>query len=365
MITQNAPTKTMRAATVKQHGGTIDADIQVVDDFPRPALRRKKGEMIIRVLACSLAPGDLRVHRGDCDLLQSPGFFPYVPGGDVCGYVEEVEPGAPFKKGDVVISMFGPTAAGPGPAGGLAEYCAVLVAHSVLKPESVSEIDGAAMASSALTAYTAVRHVRAGDRVLVIGGSGGVGCHLLQLLKAAGASHVATTSTQAELTKSLGADVVIDYRTQHWWDLPAYQRQPFDIVFDLMGGMQGWPAASRSGAVKRGSRGGRWVTTAPDDPHFPIHSTAQALGCMLPILGRASYSRLAFWSAPKYTYHLGIEPKRGNLQGLAQAVADGKLKIVLDPASPLPFTTEGVRRAFHVQDSKHAHGKVVVQIAKA
>lgn len=352
----------MRAATISKHGGNLETDLHVVDDFSRPALRSGKGEMVVRVLTCALAPGDVRVWSGECDLFQSPGFFPYVPGGDVCGVVEEVEADAPFEKGDVVISMFGPGPAGPGPAGGLAEYAVVRVENSVLKPASLSALEGAALASSSLTAFTAAAKVRPSDRVLVLGGAGGVGTGLVQLSRRAGASFVAATSTQRDLVLQLGADVVHDYRIEKWWELPQYKAQPFDIVFDCVGGKTGWPACSASGAVKTGAHGGRWVTMVPDEPNFEIHSTLQALGLLVPILSRAIGSRVWPFNRPRYTYHLGIA-EVAQLGATAKAAGSEAFKVVLDSASPLPFTAEGVRTAFRLQQSRRAHGKVVVQVA--
>ncbi|KAG8467234.1 hypothetical protein KFE25_000550 [Diacronema lutheri] len=355
----------MQAATVSQHGGSLDEVVRVANGVVKPALRRGKGEMVVRVLACALAPGDVRVWSGECDLMQSPGFFPYIPGGDVCGVVEDVEPGAPFKVGDVVISMFGPSAAGPGPAGGLAEYAVVGVKRSTLKPPSLSPLEGAALASSGLTAFTAAAKIRPSDRVLVLGGAGGVGSSIVQLARRRGASFVAATSTQRELVASLGAHVVHDYTREEWWTLPAYKAAPFDIVFDCVGGLAGWPTCSASGAVKSASQGGRWITIVPDEPNFHIHSVGQALGHLRPILGRAIASRA--WPPttrvrPRYTYHLGIDPVH-LLGATADAAAKGEFKVVLDSASPLPFTADGVLKAFHLQRSKHAHGKLVVQVA--
>jgi len=99
----------------------------------------------------------------------------------------------------------------------------VKVKHSVLKPPSVSAVDGAAIASSKLAAYTVARMLRAGDRVLVLGGAGGVGSTLIQLASKAGPSFLAATTTQVELVKSLGAELSIDYRLENWWEKPEFK----------------------------------------------------------------------------------------------------------------------------------------------
>lgn len=69
----------------------------------------------------------------------------------------------------------------------------------------------------------AKRHISPGNRVLILGGSGGVGTFLIQLAKQYDASFIATTSTGGQLLTSLGADRVIDYRKESWWDIPEFE----------------------------------------------------------------------------------------------------------------------------------------------
>jgi len=89
------------------------------------------------------------------------------------------------------------------PKGGLAEYALVKKAHTSLVPDSLSLVEAAALPSSALAAMRcAEAHMRKGDRVLVLGASGGVGVHLVQFLRIFGASHIAGTSTAAGLLAS-------------------------------------------------------------------------------------------------------------------------------------------------------------------
>ena len=65
---------------------------------------------------------------------------------------------------------------------------------------------------------------------------------------------------------------------------------------------------------------------------------------------------------PKYIWHVGLDLKPGHLEELGKLVEEGKLRVVLDPISPVPFDTERIQLAFHLMESRHAHGKVVVQI---
>ena len=105
-----------------------------------------------------------------------------------------------------------------------------LAAH---KPPTLSALLAACCPTSAVTAYYFVRevaHVREGDRVLVLGGSGGVGSAAVQLSKLAGASFVATITTQESMLLALGADAALDYHTADWWTHPEFIETPFDVV---------------------------------------------------------------------------------------------------------------------------------------
>lgn len=201
----------MRCVLVAAHGTDIDKLLSITSDRPKPV--RKKGELLVRVQACALAPGDVRVMKGDCDFYQSPGSFPYTPGGDLCGVIEEADPDSRFKTNDTVVAMFEL----PGPLNGLAEYAIVKESNAELKPESISAIDASALTSSSLTALLAAKkHVKEGDRVLVLGGSGGVGTFFVQMARNATASYIASTSTDKEMLQSLGVDRVIDYTKEKW-----------------------------------------------------------------------------------------------------------------------------------------------------
>ncbi|CAN0275730.1 unnamed protein product, partial [Hapterophycus canaliculatus] len=117
------------------------------------------------------------------------------------------------KVGDRVIATNGMN-----PTGGLAEYAVVPTKFAGKAPPDVDPVQAAALPNSPITAMHAVKaaKLKEGDRVMVLGGSGGVGSSLLQLSKDAKASFVATTSTAEALCLSLGADVVIDYRENNW-----------------------------------------------------------------------------------------------------------------------------------------------------
>ena len=111
----------MKCALVTKFGKANEV-VVVASDYARPALVRGSGQVLVRVQACSFTPGDIRMSSGSCDLIKKPDAFPYIPGLDVCGIVEEVEEGeTKFKVGDRVAGTWGDTFG----VGGTAEYAAL------------------------------------------------------------------------------------------------------------------------------------------------------------------------------------------------------------------------------------------------
>ena len=328
------------------------------------------------MLACSLAPGDVRVLRGDASFMQQPRDMPYIPGGDVCGEVVAVDPKDPtrFAIGHRVIAMFQPGT----PQDGLAQYALVRTDHCAHAPPSVTSAEAAALPSSALVAMVLSQHVREGDRVLILGASGGVGAHLVQLVKHAGASFIAGTTSKSErLLRDLGVDRPIDYSREQWWEVPELVADPVDLVFDLASGADGWPRTREGRAAKPATRGGRYFTTMPGTARPIIRpgilSVLDILKMMWSMLLVAAGARLGSSSVPSYNMPAllipskrtadGRQPVETNIEALARHVTAGELKPILDPAGPFPFTADGIAQAFQLQASRHALGKVVIEVA--
>ncbi|CAN0367148.1 unnamed protein product, partial [Scytosiphon promiscuus] len=90
------------------------------------------------------------------------------------------------------------------------------------------------------------------------------------------ASFVATTSTAEAMCLSLGADVVINYREKNWYEDERFKAEPFDVVFDCVGWRDEWKESGRTGALKNGWNGGRYITIATaDNPQ--IHTVWQVI----------------------------------------------------------------------------------------
>lgn len=313
-----------------------------------------QNELLIKVHACSISPGDMLMIKGNM-IFMHPSKFPFVPGMDVAGEVVDANGLANFQVGDIVVASNGTL-----PIGGMAQYMAIQVDEAVVKPPDNVSVEEAAASSSAITARNAIiDYVTKGDRVLILGGSGGVGSAAIQIAKShAGASFVATTSTQEELCKSLGADVVLNYREENWWE-KDWNEELFDVIIDTVGGGNFTNKANL--VLKSGRQGGRFVAVAGDDPKPDCRTWWKAIQFFASILRRPLYTWIHKSSLPAYTLLMPYGIPKGRKEVL-DWMSNGSLKVVLDKKSPLPFTEEGVREAFQAVASGRAHGKVVVSI---
>mmetsp|Transcript_54227 Transcript_54227/g.101661 ORF Transcript_54227/g.101661 Transcript_54227/m.101661 type:complete len:356 (-) Transcript_54227:178-1245(-) len=349
----------MKCMLVKDHGNidALDDILYMSQNWPRP--KRGKGQTLIRVQACSLAPGDVRTMSGMTKFVQMPkSGFPYIPGGDVVGIVEEEDPESnKFRVGDCVVARFHDT-----PSGGLAEYCAVKTSLAAIKPESISAIEAAALPASVVVAVIVVQTwVRQGDRVLVLGATGGVGSHVVQLLKGRGASFVAAAARDVSILDARHVDRTIDYTKESWWDTPEFKASKFDLILDFAAFPHAW--ANCGSVLKTGAQGGRFITTAGDTPYFQVLSMRDVCGLLIKLFGRSCWTGCAGRSVPKYSWFIGglSDPITDETWAMVfKAIEEGHLKPCLDPSGPFPFSEAGVRQAFALQAGRHAHGKVVI-----
>jgi len=262
-----------------------------------------------------------------------------------------------FKAGDCIVGtwdLFG--------IGGLAEYTLVSTKKASLLPPAVDPVVGAAMANSASHAVQVADASKAktGDRVLVLGGSGGVGTILLQLLKSRGA-HVTATSSDTALLKDLGADEAVNYKTQDWWDAPAIKGQAFDVVIDCAEGSKAWKKACSTGILRRG---GLWIAVVLQDWHIRVKAIPDMFSLLVPgMLRSMSTSVTSGFGARRYKMHLG-EANGKTISDVLQMITESKIKPILDKASPHPFTQEGVIEAMTLHEDRKGKGKIVVKISE-
>ena len=192
---------TMKAIRYSTYGGP---DVLRLEEVPVPAIG--EGEVLVRVHAAGVNPGDWQIRSG----LAGDRFgLPYIPGWDISGVVVSV--------GEAVIGLY------PGDAvygmtansGGCAEYAVVPAGHLAPKPSAATFIEAAALPQSGFTAWHALfvqGHLEAGQTVLINGAAGGVGHLAVQLARWKGARVIASASARNEAyLRNLGIDAFVDY----------------------------------------------------------------------------------------------------------------------------------------------------------
>lgn len=315
------------------------------EDYPTPELDPKKSEVLVKVKAFSINPIDYKVIQGFLKAVM-PTKFPFVPGSDLSGEVVRTSDGykGDLKPGDRVwadnIRL-----------GAMAEYARVPETKCHSMPKNLSFEQAAAIPLAGLTSYQALKkagELTPGQKVVVLGGSGGTGHFALQIAKELGASHVATTSSSLELCKCCGADQVINYRKgEKFGDVLA--GGDFDLVFDCVGGIESYTEANR--VLKSG---GKFVTIVGDST-APLTCTGVCWMGLTKLwrnmCGRGKYMTVLTDSDTKADYNF--------LRDLCESK---KLKPVLDPIGP--FRLDGWKTAFGQLMNGHAKGKIVVRIGQ-
>ncbi|MFI6169119.1 zinc-binding dehydrogenase [Nocardia sp. NPDC051052] len=271
--------------------------------LPRPT--PGPGQVLVRVLATSVNPLDLQTRRGD---YRDQVALPAVIGNDASGVVVETGAGAgDFEPGDEVWYL-APVFAGQGT---YAEFHVVDQALVARKPARLSHVEAAGLALVGVTVWEALVEragVRAGERVLVHGGAGGVGSVAVQVASALGAEVVTTARARDhEFVTALGADVAIDFSAGDY--VPQVRALGgVDVVLDTVGG----DTLARSPQVLADR--GR-VVSIVDIPE--------------------PQNLLAAWGV-NATYHfLFVSPGRAKLEALGQLVDQGKLQPVIGAVLPL------------------------------
>jgi NADPH:quinone reductase-like Zn-dependent oxidoreductase len=213
----------MKAIVAHEYGGP---EVLKFEEVPRP--EPKENEALVRVIASGVNPADPLTLSGKY-AREFGTHLPLIPGYDIAGVVEKT--GAKITKLKVGDAIYGYPTFG----GGWAEHVTVTEGEVAAKPASLSFTEAAAVPMGALTAWQAlvdVAQLRAGQTILIHGGSGGVGSFAVQIAKARGARVIATASTaNQDLLKQLGADVAIDYTKTRFEEIA----EDVDAVLDPVG----------------------------------------------------------------------------------------------------------------------------------
>jgi NADPH:quinone reductase-like Zn-dependent oxidoreductase len=313
----------MKAVEYDRYGGS---DVLVVREVASPVPRAD--EVLIRVHAAALNPKDILVRKGRFRLLSGRG-FPRRMGYDWAGTVEAI--GSNVRGVRIGEHRYGMIERWS--AGAFAELVAVRLDETALMPPSLGFEEAAALPLTSLTALQALRdvaRVRAGQRLLINGASGGVGVVAIQIAKALGC-HVTTTSSERNLAlcRSLGADDALDYGRV---DAFSGARQ-FDAIFDVFGNRRF--AQARRALSDRGI----YVTTVP--------AKGIALDTARTLVSRQR-ARLVV-----------VHSRSLDLQLVSHFVQEGRLRPVIDRVMPM---TE-VAAANDYLATKRARGKIVLRIA--
>jgi alcohol dehydrogenase len=222
---------TMKSAQINKYGGS--EVIEVNQNTSEPTL--SSGKVLVSVKAAGVNPADWKIREGSLQQLISLQ-FPSTLGVDFSGIIKQVGEGvsnSEFKQGDEVYGQAGVVNGG---SGAFAEEALAKTESITNKPKRLSHVEAAALPTVGVSAWLALTEnigLSKGQRILIHGGAGGIGSISIQLAKYLGAEVATTVSTNdKQFVQELGADVVIDYKSQNFEDL----LHDYDAVFDTIGG---------------------------------------------------------------------------------------------------------------------------------
>ena len=303
-------------------------------DIEKPSFG--KNEVMIEAYASSINPLDIKILKG-----QSKKALPSMMGFDISGKIiaigEEVKN---FKIGDEVYAY-------NDRQGSFAQY--VVVREDILgvKPKNMNFEEAASIALVSLTALQAFERgaIKAGSKVLIHAGSGGVGSAAIQVAKAMGAYVYTTTSTKnVDWVKDLGADRVIDYKTEDYKSIV----KDVDIVLDTLGDEY------IEDAFEVIKDGGKILTIVGFTPEY-VEKTCKSENKNSEFQQRIS-QKIALKTADyEFVY---LRASGAQIDKITQLIESNKLKAIIDKTFPLEETVKGL---LHV-DSERTKGKVVIKI---
>ncbi|NKI92470.1 NADP-dependent oxidoreductase [Rhizobacter sp. SG703] len=314
-------------------------------ELPTPALR--DDEVLVEVHAAGVNLLDAKIRNGEFKLIL-PYRLPLVLGHDVAGVVVKAGPRVRrFKPGDEVHARVDDFR-----IGSFAEFVPVREASLALKPQGLTMEEAASIPLVGLTAWQALvekARLAKGQKVFIQAGSGGVGTFAIQLARHLGAT-VATTTSAANtaLVKGLGAEVVIDYRTQDFESILRDQ----DVVLNSQDGK----TLEKSLRVLKA--GGRLISiSGPPDPDFGRDIGAPGFVRLAMRLLSAGVRRRAAARGIDYAF-LFMKADGRQLQQIARLIEDGAIRPVIDKVFPFAATNEALA---HVESGR-AKGKVVIRV---
>ena len=310
----------MKAAQINEYGGPESVKITETDQPPVA-----DDQLLVEVRAAAVNPFDVKVSQGHARQMAELK-FPATLGGDLSGVVAAVGSAVSgFEVGDEVYGLAGALSG----HGSFAQFAPVAATSAGRKPSGLNFLEAAALPLAGVSAYQSLvetLQLKAGQKILIHGGAGGIGSLAIQLAKHLGA-HVATTAAADDeaFVKELGAEVFIDYKGQKFQDVV----KDYDAVFDTVGGDT---LANSYSVLKPGGA----LTTMAGQPD-------EALASKYQVTATGQFTRL--------------NPER--LAGVTKLVEDGDLKPVIDKTFPFEQTAEAM--AYLAQGGHR--GKVLINVS--
>lgn len=317
-------------------------------DMPRPELR--DDEVLVQVHAAGVNLLDSKIRDGEFKLIL-PYRLPLVLGHDVAGVVVEVGSRVrQFKPGDEVYARPDDFR-----IGSFAEYIAVKEESLAIKPKALSMEEAASIPLVGLTAWQALIEragLKKGQKVFIQAGSGGVGTFAVQLAKHVGAT-VATTTSSAniDLVKSLGADIVVDYKKDDFEKV----LQNYDVV------LHSQDAAALEKSLRVLKPGGTLVSiSGPPDPAFAKGAGAPWFVKLIVRLLSSGVRKRAAQRDLRYSF-LFMRANGHQLREITSLVDAGAIRPVVDRVFPFDSTNQ----AMAYVETGRAKGKVVVKVGSS
>ncbi|GAB3634484.1 NADP-dependent oxidoreductase [Hymenobacter arcticus] len=311
-----------QAAYYTEFGGIDKIQVGLLD-LPEV----QEGDVLLRVKAAGINPVDYIVREGHFQQVV-PNAFPAVPGWDVAGVVEQCGHGA--SRLPVGTEVYGYVRRPVVQHGTFAEHMVVPECYLALRPQKLSWEAAGGLPLAGLTAYQSVMvagGLKAGETVLILGASGGVGGTAIQLAKNVGATVIAIASAKsADHMKELGADFTIDYKAGPIAEaVQQVAPQGVDLLFDAISGdtlNQSLPALKPTGRLISVLNDGKGLKL-PAGVHFA---------------------------------HVMAQPSVPDLDHLRELADAGKLVVPIAAT----FSLADTKKAFEQIESKHTTGKVVI-----
>ncbi|SMP67070.1 NADPH2:quinone reductase [Neorhodopirellula lusitana] len=311
---------TMHAMVYDDYG---DADVLHSSTVPVP--ERLPGQVMIQVHASSVNPIDYRMRSGEMKGLL-PGGFPRIPGYDVAGVIVDCAADSAFKVGERVVAFLDSARGGAS-----ADYAVCAIDTVAALPDSLPMDIAAAMPLAGTTALQSLRdhgNMKAGDRVLINGASGGVGMFAVQIAKAYGC-HVDAVASEdnRDFCMELGADHFYDYAKTDFTE----STERWEVIFDAAGKSSYYEARDVM------TEHSRYVSTEPD-----------VKGMLMTVLT---------WPLSKSGTVMLAKPNAEDLRELIRLHEEGKLLVTIDSTFPMSELAKAHRRVEEGVD----RGKVVLK----